>query len=64
MDLYVGSLSQGSAQTKLGYLTLSSNEQSNFKVRELKSVYLDNVPATFVRLVLQKPHPNRYNVFN
>lgn len=53
-----------SAQFKrLGYLSLDSNERSQFQARELKSVYVD-VSAQFLRIVLHKCHVNRYNIVN
>lgn len=48
---------------RLGYLSLDSNERSQFQARELKSVYVD-VSAQFVRIVLHKCHVNRYNIVN
>lgn len=48
---------------RLGYLSLDSNERSQFQARELKSVYVD-VSAQFLRIVLHKCHVNRYNIVN
>lgn len=48
---------------RLGYLSLDSNERSQFQARELKSVYVD-VSAQFIRIVLHKCHVNRYNIVN
>ena len=48
---------------KLGYLSLDSNERSNFQARELKSVYIES-PALYLKLVLHKCHLNKYNLFN
>lgn len=48
---------------RLGYLTLDSNERSSFRARELKSVYVD-AEASFVRLVVHKPHTNQHNLYS
>lgn len=48
----------------LGYITLSDNQSTGFKSRELKSA---NVPAcisSFVKLKLGKNHINSYNINN
>jgi centrosomal protein CEP104 len=48
---------------RLGYLSLDSNEQSNYQARELKSVYID-VTSLYLKLVLNKCHINKFNLFN
>mmetsp|Transcript_59796 Transcript_59796/g.142352 ORF Transcript_59796/g.142352 Transcript_59796/m.142352 type:complete len:1034 (+) Transcript_59796:90-3191(+) len=48
---------------RLGYLSLDSNERSQFQARELKSVYVD-VSVQFLRIMLHKCHVNRYNIVN
>ena len=48
---------------KLGYLSLDANERSNYQARELKSVFLDS-PALYLKIVLNKCHVNKYNLFN
>lgn len=48
---------------KIGYFMLSNNESSNFQSRELKTVYIDS-DATFLKLILRKPHMNSVNLFN
>lgn len=48
---------------RLGYLSLDSNERSQFQARELKSVYVD-VAAQFLRILFHKCHINRYNALN
>jgi centrosomal protein CEP104 len=47
---------------RLGYLSLDPNERSQFKSRELKSVYVDD-RAHYLKLVVAKPHINNRNVF-
>jgi len=49
--------------TRLGYLSLDSNERSQFQARELKSVYVD-VQALFLKILLHKCHINKYNLVN
>lgn len=48
---------------RLGYLSLDTNEQSNYQARELKSVYID-VATLYLKLVLNKCHANKFNLFN
>lgn len=48
---------------RLGYLSLDSNERSQFQARELKSVYVD-VSAQFLQIKFHKCHVNRYNIVN
>ncbi len=48
---------------KLGYLSLDPNERSGFQSRELKTVYVD-VPCLYLKIVFQKCHVNKYNLFN
>ncbi|CDW88088.1 centrosomal protein of 104 kda [Stylonychia lemnae] len=49
--------------TKLGYLSLDSNERSQFQARELKSVYVDSV-TLLLKLVFHKCFVNKYNLYN
>lgn len=48
---------------RLGYLSLDSNEESNFQARELKSVYID-AQALFLKIVLNNCHSNAHNIYN
>ena len=48
---------------RLGYLSLNSNERSQFQARELKSVYIDH-KARFLKIKLHKCHINKYNLVN
>jgi centrosomal protein CEP104 len=45
------------------YVELSSNERTEFKARELKSVHVD-AEGLFLKLVLHKNHVNRSNLYN
>ncbi|XP_044599316.1 centrosomal protein of 104 kDa isoform X1 [Cotesia glomerata] len=46
----------------LGYITLSDNESTLYKSRELKSVALPETKALSLKLRLHKPHQNTHNV--
>ncbi|KAM9752018.1 centrosomal protein of 104 kDa isoform 2-T2 [Menidia menidia] len=48
---------------RLGYVSLSDNDKTGFKARELKSVHVDAV-GMYLRLTLHKNHVNRYNHYN
>lgn len=48
---------------KLGYVSLSDNEKTSFKARELKSVHVDAI-GTYLRVTLHKNHVNRHNHFS
>lgn len=48
----------------LGYITLSDNQSSSFKSRELKSAKVPTCTATFIKLKLGKNHSNSYNTYN
>jgi centrosomal protein CEP104 len=45
----------------LGYITLSDNQSTGFKSRELKSANVPVTTATYVKLKLGKNHPNSHN---
>ena len=48
---------------KLGYVTMDSNERSEFRDRELKSVPIGK-PADFIKLVLHHNYENKYNEYS
>ncbi|KAI4468648.1 glycine- glutamate- thienylcyclohexylpiperidine-binding protein [Holotrichia oblita] len=48
----------------LGYITLSDNQSTGFKSRELKSANVPNCLASFIKLKLHKNHNNSYNINN
>lgn len=48
---------------KLGYISLDTNERSDYQARELKSVFLDN-PCLYMKLSFHKCHTNKFNLFN
>jgi hypothetical protein len=49
--------------TRLGHLSLNSNEQSEWQSRELKSVFLDS-ECRVLKLIFHSPYPNSLNVGN
>lgn len=65
IELYVG---KGSSYAqaefkKLGYLSLSTNENSGFKARELKSIYIET-STQFLKFLLLKNHNNGLNLYS
>eukprot|EP00118_Oscarella_pearsei_P011324 m.75306 g.75306 ORF g.75306 m.75306 type:complete len:982 (+) comp35937_c0_seq4:2015-4960(+) len=48
---------------RLGYISLSDNQATGFKAREMKSVHIDAV-GQFVKLLLHKNHINRHNLYS
>lgn len=54
---------QRAKYTRLGYVELASNERTDFKARELKSVHVD-AEGSFMKLVLHKNFVNKLNSFN
>ncbi|NWI42639.1 CE104 protein, partial [Picathartes gymnocephalus] len=47
---------------RLGYVPLSDNEKTDFRARELKSVYMDAV-GQYLKLIFHKNYVNRYNLY-
>jgi hypothetical protein len=45
------------------YVELQSNERTDFKARELKSVHVD-AEGTFLKLIIHKNFVNRLNFYN
>ncbi|KAF5298712.1 hypothetical protein FQA39_LY11722 [Lamprigera yunnana] len=48
----------------IGYITLSDNQSSMFKSRELKSVNVPACVSSYIKLKLGKNHSNAYNLHN
>ncbi|KAH1175822.1 centrosomal protein of 104 kDa isoform X1 [Mauremys mutica] len=48
---------------RLGYVSLSDNEKTGYKARELKSVYVDAV-GQYLKLTFHKNYINRYNLYS
>ena len=49
---------------RLGYVSLDSNEQTDFQARELKSIDIAYENVCFVKLVIRQCHVNAFNVHN
>ncbi|KAL2296504.1 hypothetical protein Nmel_015823 [Mimus melanotis] len=47
---------------RLGYVPLSDNEKTDFRARELKSVYMDAV-GQYLKLTFHKNYANKYNLY-
>lgn len=45
------------------YVSLSDNEKTGFKARELKSVHVDAV-GSYLKLTFHRNHVNQYNNYN
>uniref|UniRef100_A0A671K4Q6 Centrosomal protein of 104 kDa n=1 Tax=Sinocyclocheilus anshuiensis TaxID=1608454 RepID=A0A671K4Q6_9TELE len=48
---------------RLGYVSLSDNEKTGFRARELKSVHVDAV-GSYLKLTFHRNHVNQYNSYN
>lgn len=48
---------------RIGYLSLQSNEENNFRARELKEVPLD-IRCSFIKLSLHECYINDFNLYN
>lgn len=48
----------------LGYITLSDNQSTGFKSRELKSVSVPGCTVRYLKVRLSKNHANAYNIHN
>lgn len=56
-------LLENARYTRLGYVSLSDNEKTGYKARELKSVHVDAL-GSYLRLNIHKNHINKQNVYN
>ncbi|GFO45194.1 centrosomal protein of 104 kda-like isoform x4, partial [Plakobranchus ocellatus] len=70
IEFFVGDVPDGTPLTldsaryaRLGYVSLSDNEKTGFKARELKSVHVDAV-GHFLKLNIHKNHVNKHNLYN
>ena len=50
--------------TRLGFLNFDANERTQFSARELKSVTLQDVEATAIRLIIHRCHANTLNTYS
>jgi centrosomal protein CEP104 len=48
---------------RLGYLSLNSNQRSNYQARELKSVFI-NCTGRYLRILAHRCYVNKYNLSN
>uniref|UniRef100_UPI0037E97901 centrosomal protein of 104 kDa n=1 Tax=Semicossyphus pulcher TaxID=241346 RepID=UPI0037E97901 len=48
---------------RLGYVSLSDNEKTGFKARELKSIHVDAI-GTYLRITFHRNYVNRFNLHN
>ncbi|CAF0816816.1 unnamed protein product [Didymodactylos carnosus] len=55
--------SENAKYSRLGYIELSSNERTEFKARELKSIHVD-AEGLFLKLLIHKNYVNRLNPYN
>jgi hypothetical protein len=63
MYVGVGSDYQEADFERLGFMNLDGNERSNYQARELKTVYVDEREANYIRLIIHRPHHNNRNLF-
>ncbi|KAK7477381.1 hypothetical protein BaRGS_00031357 [Batillaria attramentaria] len=70
IEFFVGDVPEGTPMmlenaryTRLGYVSLSDNEKTGYKARELKSVHVDAV-GRYLRLNIHKNHINKHNLYN
>lgn len=65
IEIFVGlGRDYGSASfERLGFMTLDVNERSNLTARELKTVFIDDKPAQFLKFIIHRPHHNTQNLF-
>ncbi|KAK6175353.1 hypothetical protein SNE40_013837 [Patella caerulea] len=70
IEFFVGDVPDGTKPslenaryTRLGYVSLSDNEKTGYKARELKSVHVD-AHGVFLKLNIHKNHINKYNLYN
>lgn len=66
VELYIGhggSNYRSATFTRLGYLSLDSNERSSYQARELKTVFIDH-SGSYIKLVINENHINKQNIYN
>lgn len=66
IEIFIGCGSTYATATfeRLGFMTLDVNERSNLTARELKTVYIENKIAQFLKLIIHRPHSNTQNLFS
>ena len=70
IEFYIGDVERGKDESYanakfalLGAVSLSTNEESSYKAREVKAVAVD-CEGLFVKLVIHRNHLNKSNRFN
>jgi centrosomal protein CEP104 len=65
VEIFIGEGSSYRTATfkRLGYLSLDSNERSNFQARELKTVFIDHA-GKYIKLLINENHVNKQNIYN
>jgi hypothetical protein len=65
VEIYVGKGSSYSTASfkRLGYLSLDSNERSNYQARELKTVFVDAM-GSYLKLLIFENYVNKHNSYN
>mmetsp|Transcript_5419 Transcript_5419/g.17093 ORF Transcript_5419/g.17093 Transcript_5419/m.17093 type:complete len:749 (+) Transcript_5419:141-2387(+) len=66
VEIFAGSGVSGAEHalwTRLGYMSLDSNNRSQYQARELKSVYV-HATGRWLKFVVHRCHVNRVNLFN
>ena len=73
IDVWIGSDNDASSRKEdddiqfdyIGFITLSNNENTKFKCRELKTITIPSVePTKYVKLTLYQNHVNNLNAYN
>jgi len=62
IELLIFNPAQSKKFKKIGYLSLDSNERSNYQARELKSVYIDH-NCQKIKVILHSSWENNHNLF-
>jgi centrosomal protein CEP104 len=65
IEIYIGTGDTYDTATwkRLGYMSIDSNEKSNYQARELKTVFVDSF-GQYLKLILNENHHNHLNIFN
>jgi len=66
VEIFVGvGLAYSTAKfERLGFMSLDINERSNLTARELKTVYVEDRVAQFIKFIVHRPHSNSQNLFS
>jgi len=66
IELYIGTGDNyhEATFTRLGFMALDGNERTEYRARELKTVFIDQKSAQYVRLIIHRPYKNNINLFH